>query len=43
VPPDLSQLARDNRYAIPGGAVTASAFQAGQATHALPVAISARV
>jgi len=41
VPPDLSQLARDNRYAIPGGAVTASAFQAGQATQALPVAISA--
>ena len=23
VPPDLTQLSRDNRYAIPGGAVTA--------------------
>lgn len=34
VPPDLSQLARDNRYTVPGGAVTASGFQAGQATRA---------
>lgn len=34
VPPDLSQLARDNRYAVPGGAVTASGFQAGQANRA---------
>lgn len=30
VPPDLTQLSRDNRYAIPGGAVTATAYQAGQ-------------
>ncbi len=29
VPPDLTQLSRDNRYAIPGGAVTANAYQAG--------------
>jgi hypothetical protein len=29
VPPDLSQLSRDNRYAVPGGAVTANAYQAG--------------
>ena len=29
VPPDLSQLSRDNRYAIPGGAVSANSYQAG--------------
>ena len=40
VPPDLTQLSRDNRYAIPGGAVTASAYQLGQATPALPVALN---
>ena len=40
VPPDLTQLSRDNRYAIPGGAVTASAYQLGQATTALPVAVT---
>ncbi len=28
VPPDLSQLSRENRYAVPGGAVTANAYQA---------------
>ena len=38
VPPDLAQLSRDNRYAIPGSAVTASSYQIGQATAALPVA-----
>ena len=37
VPPDLTQLSRENRYAIPGGAVTASSFQVGQATQVLPV------
>ncbi|MET0312020.1 MAG: outer membrane protein assembly factor BamC [Burkholderiaceae bacterium] len=30
VPPDLTQLARDTRYNVPGTAVTASGFQAGQ-------------
>ncbi len=30
VPPDLTQLSRDNRYAIPGGAVTASGYLSGQ-------------
>jgi len=40
VPPDLTQLSRENRYAIPGGAVTASSFQVGQATQALPVALT---
>jgi len=38
VPPDLTQLSRDNRYAIPGGPVTASSYQVGQATTAVPVA-----
>jgi len=41
VPPDLSQLSRDNRYAIPGGAVTASSYQLGQTTQAAPVAMQA--
>ncbi len=31
VPPDLTQLSRDSRYAIPGGPVSAAAMQAGQA------------
>jgi outer membrane protein assembly factor BamC len=30
VPPDLSQLSRDNRYVVPGVAVTATGYQAGQ-------------
>jgi outer membrane protein assembly factor BamC len=41
VPPDLTQLSRENRYAIPGAAVTASSFQLGQTTQALPVALNA--
>jgi len=40
VPPDLTQLARDNRYAIPGGPVTASSYQLGQAGPAVPVAVA---
>ncbi len=41
VPPDLSQLSRDNRYAIPGGAVTANAYQAGIANApGIPTAVS---
>jgi outer membrane protein assembly factor BamC len=32
VPPDLSQLSRETRYAVPGGVVSANALQAGQAT-----------
>ncbi|MDW8335951.1 MAG: outer membrane protein assembly factor BamC [Tepidimonas sp.] len=31
VPPDLTQLARDTRYALPGGPVTASSLQAAAA------------
>jgi len=41
VPPDLTQLSRDNRYAIPGGPVTASAYQIGQTTQGIPVATAA--
>ncbi len=40
VPPDLSQLSRDSRYVVPGGAITASSFQAGQAVSGLPTAAS---
>lgn len=39
VPPDLTQLSRDARYAVPGAAVTASSFQLGQtASQAAPTA-----
>ena len=38
VPPDLTQLTRETRYAVPGTAVSANAFQVGQGTQALPVA-----
>ena len=31
VPPDLTQLSRDTRYTVPGGVVSAAAFDAGQA------------
>jgi outer membrane protein assembly factor BamC len=40
VPPDLTQLSRDSRYVVPGGAVTASSFQAGQAVPGTPTAAS---
>jgi outer membrane protein assembly factor BamC len=42
VPPDLTQLSRDNRYVVPGGAVTASGYQTG-ITNApgAPTAVSA--
>lgn len=38
VPPDLTQLSRDSRYQIPGGTVTASAYQVGQAAPSMPTA-----
>lgn len=41
VPPDLTQLSRDNRYAIPGGPVTASSYQVGQTSSSVPVAAAA--
>ncbi|RZL55585.1 MAG: outer membrane protein assembly factor BamC [Variovorax sp.] len=42
VPPDLTQLSRDNRYVVPGGPVTASGYQTG-VTNApgAPTAVSA--
>lgn len=38
VPPDLTQLSRDTRYAVPGGAVTATGFNIGQTNQGVPVA-----
>ncbi len=38
VPPDLSQLARDSRYVVPGQAATASTFQTAQAAPVAPTA-----
>nr|WP_061503637.1 outer membrane protein assembly factor BamC [Ramlibacter tataouinensis] len=38
VPPDLTQLSKDSRYQVPGGTVTASAFQVGQAAPDMPTA-----
>ena len=40
VPPDLTQLSRDTRYVVPGTAVTASGYQVGQVTQAVPTAAS---
>ncbi|MBO9514808.1 MAG: outer membrane protein assembly factor BamC [Variovorax sp.] len=41
VPPDLTQLSRDNRYAIPGGAVSANTYQAGLANNpGMPTAVT---
>ncbi|MDB5732490.1 MAG: hypothetical protein JWQ03_2385, partial [Variovorax sp.] len=40
VPPDLTQLSRENRYAVPGGAVTANSYQAGLANApSIPTAV----
>lgn len=41
VPPDLTQLSRENRYAVPGGTVSAAAFQAGQSTKTSTVSSAA--
>ena len=38
VPPDLTQLSRETRYAVPGGAVSASSFQVGQVVQTAPTA-----
>ena len=40
VPPDLTQLSRDTRYAVPGSAVSASNFQQTQVTQPVPTAAS---
>ena len=41
IPPDLSQLTRDNRYAVPGMAVTANTFQSDKASRVGQVGIAA--
>ncbi|MCZ8254576.1 MAG: outer membrane protein assembly factor BamC [Polaromonas sp.] len=38
VPPDLTQLSRETRYVVPGTAVSASNFQAGQPAQAVQTA-----
>ncbi len=43
VPPDLTQLSRESRYNVPGAAVTASGFQAGQASAAQAAAPTAAI
>lgn len=40
VPPDLTQLSRDNRYATPGAAVSASNFQMNQPGQTSPTALN---
>lgn len=40
VPPDLTQLSRDTRYAVPGSAVSASSFQIGQVTQTVSTAVT---
>ena len=41
VPPDLTQLSRDTRYVLPGGSVSANAYQLGQSVPNLPTAATA--
>lgn len=42
VPPDLTQLARETRYVVPGGgAVSANSYQVGQTLPGVPTAASA--
>ncbi|MFM2329085.1 MAG: hypothetical protein RLZZ494_1188 [Pseudomonadota bacterium] len=38
VPPNLTQLSRDTRYQVPGGAVTASSYETGKGGQPLPTA-----
>lgn len=38
VPPDLTQLSRESRYVVPGGAVTASGYQVSQPTQKVATA-----
>ena len=41
IPPDLTQLARDTRYVVPGTAVSANSYQVGQAQAATTVPTAA--
>lgn len=43
VPPDLTQLARDSRYALPGASVTASGYQATAAARPTGTAAPAQI
>ena len=38
IPPDLQQLTRENRYNVPGSAVTASGYQVGNVSQSAPTA-----
>ncbi len=38
IPPDLQQLSRENRYNVPGSAVTASGYQVGNVSQSVPTA-----
>ncbi|MDD2811001.1 outer membrane protein assembly factor BamC [Rhodoferax sp.] len=41
IPPDLTQLSRETRYAVPGAPVTASSFQLGQVNvQTMPTAVA---
>ena len=40
VPPDLTQLARETRYVVPGTSVSANSYQTGQVSQTLPIAAS---
>ena len=40
VPPDLTQLSRNTRYAVPGGSVTASSFQQAPIAQPMPTAVA---
>ena len=41
VPPDLTQLSRDSRYVVPGGAVSANTYALGQTLPGVPTAATA--
>lgn len=41
VPPDLTQLSRDSRYAVPGSSVSANAYTIGQTLPGVPTAATA--
>jgi outer membrane protein assembly factor BamC len=41
IPPDLTQLSRENRYVVPGTAVSASSYQLAQPTQTVPTAANA--
>jgi len=41
VPPDLTQLSRDSRYAVPGGTVSANTYSLGQTLPGVPTAATA--